>query len=46
MKSNQQTEKSRKVKQWFKHVFLEHWPAKVLAVIAGVLIWLCIGYLF
>lgn len=38
--------KGNKTKWVLKRIFIEHWFVKLGAVICGMMLWLCIGYLF
>ncbi|MBR5250630.1 MAG: hypothetical protein IKV38_01245 [Clostridia bacterium] len=47
MQNNTTTNKKENKAKWiFKRIFIENWFAKLGAIFCGILLWLCIGYLF
>lgn len=40
------TGSTNKTKWLLKRIFVEHWFAKLGAILCGIMLWLCMGYLF
>lgn len=46
MEKNKQTSNGKNFKWMLKRIFVEHFFVKLLAVVCGIMLWLCIGYIF